>query len=420
MSKANIHKIGLTSWVMLFTLVMALDCTDEQPVTLSDGSATSGIVGVVKPLGAIALIKIFQGNLIDSTYSDSISGIFQFDNLQAGFYSLEILAEGYGKYIENRIEVISEGITALGEIQLKPIPEQIVRFFPTTGSNNVPLTDPCGFEFTTFMDHNSVEENFTISPDIGGYFEWEENSNSSVLYFYPTSKFKAFTLYTFSLNTNAKTIYGDPLSFAVSSTFTTEVVKIETHTPEDGSNYIGPSVSVYVRFNTAMERSSVEQSFDINPEVDGYFIWQNNESFSYKPGALLATNTEYTISLSINTRDIHGTPLPESYSFSFTTEPLKIVYTNPANGATYINVNTSIGVTFNANMNQTSAENAFSVSPYIQGNFIWNDLTRMYFYPEEELNPDTWYTITINTNCEDIDGGNLPADFTFKFKTKGE
>ena len=419
MSKANIFWDKLTLGSVIFALFMTMNCTENQPLTVTE-KKQGAIVGIIKPLGVVAQVKVKQGFVIDSTYSDTTNGFFKIDSLQVGFYTLDVEAVGYGKYVENKIQVVSNGITSVGEIQLKPIPEQILSIFPPNGSVNYKLTDSCGFKFTTLMDHNSVENNFTITPEIEGYFHWIENEDNSTVYFNPNTQYMPYTTYIFSLNTKAKTIYGDTLSFGISSSFITEPVKVEFYTPDDGATFVIPSVSIYIRFNTAMNRASVESSFDISPSVIGNFFWHNNESFNFIPNVLLATNTQFITTISTNARDINGTGIGEPFSLSFTTEPLKITYTNPSNGATFINTNTTIGLNFNTNMDQTATENAFSIEPSVNGNFVWIDLTKFTYYPEINLTPDIWYTVMIDTSCKDSYGKKLPANYSFSFKTRSE
>jgi len=417
MSEASINLGKLAMGVVIVALFMTFSCTEETPLSES-GANLNSIVGIVKPIGTVALIKVLQGVLVDTTYSDSETGYFEIDNLQVGFYTLEIIATGYGKNVKNQIQVVADGVTSVGDIELSPFPEQILAIIPPGGSENIQLSDSCGFEFSVLMDHNSVEKNFTIIPYVQGHFKWKENTTQSALFFFPESEFRAYTNYSILLSTGVRTIYGDTLSFDFSSKFKTEPVKVEAYTPEHGSTYVLPEVSIYVGFNKAMNRISVENSFGMIQAADGSFLWHSNEAFSFRPHSFLATNTQYTVIVSTNAKDFSGTSLGETFTLNFSTEPLKITYTNPENGSTYIRTDTSFKIDFNSNVNQTATENAFSISPSVDGSFMWIDLTKFTYFPDSNLTPNTSYTITINTNCKDIYGKHLPETYSFNFETR--
>ena len=413
MSKAKISINRVIFGISLFALFINIQCTKDQPVIVPE--ETGRIVGVVKPVGVVAKVKILQGVVVDSTFSDSLNGYFEIKDVKYGTYNLEVTANNYGKYIENRIVV--NGITAIGDIYLKKTPEQISNYQPYNGSVNIPLTMACTIHFSTLMDHASVENAFNFSPAVKYYSNWDDDNQKSVLHVYPAPRYKAFTSYTFSLSTVAKTLYGDSLAFPISSTFTTEPVQIQTSSPETGSNYISCSTLIYIRFNTAMNRTTVENSFTISPNTAGDFVWHNNESFSYRPTDYLESNTSYSVSISRNARDIHGTPIGDVFSVNFSTEPLKIDYTYPLNGATNINTNASIQIVFNVNVDQTATERSFSISPAVTGVFGWTDQRRFSFYPDRLLDVDTIYEISIDTSCKDSYGKPLPEKYVFSFQT---
>lgn len=408
--KPEKYLLILAGIIILFAL---MNCSDDQPIIIREDDGS--IVGIVKPEGVVALVKVFQGVLIDSTFTDSTTGYFEIENLSPGSYEIEIIATGYGTYTQTGVEI--RGITSVGEILLRQIPGQIKAFIPSRGAKNVSLTAPCGIVFNTPMEHNSIENNFDISPNIQGYFQWEDTETTSTLYFYPTSRYRAHTTYTFSLTTGARTISGDSLAFAVSSNFVTEPVQILSSNPENGATYINPGTSIYFRFNTAMERTSVENAFSLEPNVDGYFIWHNNESFSYYLHSKLATSTFYFADISTNAKDIYGTSIIDIFSIEFAVEPLAIQYNYPQNGSTAIPRNTSIQIAFNTDVNQNLAESAFAISPSVAGSFSWSDLSRFTFTPEQNLQANRNYTVIITTTCTDISGVPLPDNFQFTFTT---
>ncbi len=399
--------VGLCQWMA---------CTEDQPLVIEEEPIGS-IVGIVKPIGVIAQVIVYQGFPVDTTTSDTLTGYFELKNLNVGFYTLEVTAPHYGRYVAHGIEVVTAGTTAVGDIHLRPFPEQIEAIVPARNSENVRLDVPCGFVFTTLMDHTSVEDHFHISPSVDGYFVWEETGTQSACYYYPLTKYQTSTTYQFSLSTEAQTIYGDTLAFQVKSDFTTEPVRVLTYTPQSGASYVDPGTSIYIKFNTAMNKPSVEEAFRMVEPVIGRMTWHSEDAFSFQPQIYLATNQQYVVSITTNAKDMFGHSLAKLFTFSFTTEPLRVSYHYPANGASNISTDANIQIMFNTSVSRTEAENAFSIFPQVSGNFQWTDQTKYTFVPTEPFKSNTTYFVTISSTCQDLYGNAMPLEYTFNFTT---
>jgi hypothetical protein len=77
----------------------------------------------------------------------------------------------------------------------------------------------------------------------------------------------------------------------------------------------------------------------------------------------------------------------------------------------------SINITFNIAMDRSTVEDAFSISPEVNGTFIWNEDT-MTFNPEGELSQDTKYEVSLSNEASDIYGRTLEKDMEFDFRTQ--
>ena len=77
---------------------------------------------------------------------------------------------------------------------------------------------------------------------------------------------------------------------------------------------------------------------------------------------------------------------------------------------------TTITVTFSKAMNETSAENAFSISPPVTGSFTW-DGNKMIFTPSSNLAYGTTYTVNISTEAEDLAGNDLESSYSWQLTT---
>ncbi|MEE4311462.1 MAG: Ig-like domain-containing protein [candidate division KSB1 bacterium] len=401
---------------VLFLLFLVYGCTDEQPVVIEERLVGS-VVGRIKPAGINAKVSLVQGAVVDSTTADSLTGAFSIDDVQVGFYTLRVTANGYGVHVTEMVEIVANGVTSIGEVLMKTTPNQIRSFSPANNSKDIGLKQSGVIDFNILMDHSSVENAFSISPSTPMLFTWEEDGEGSRMTFSPDGQYRAYTTYSMTLGTNAMSIYRDSLSIALNAVFTTEPVKIVSFTPENGATYVDPASSLYMRFNTAMNSSSVENAFSTVPEARGQFKWHNELSCTFIPSNDLATSTAYLVTISRGARDHHDSHIESTYNASFTTEPLLVVDSYPKDGATDLSRNTTIMITFNAAVDQRAAEQAFSITPAKNGVFAWSDKKKFSYKPDEELAMNAFYFVALDSTCVDEYGEHLAEPFTVIFKT---
>ncbi|MBL7074798.1 Ig-like domain-containing protein [candidate division KSB1 bacterium] len=392
-------------------------CEDKYTVMVEKENGT--IVGTVKPADSNARVDAVQETAVGSDVIDS-EGRYRIDDLPPGVYILEVSAEGYGTTQRYDVIVYDGSTTAVSEIELSPFPDQIWSVSPSDGQRDVrPNTSIC-FSFREDMDQGSVEDAFDINPSIEVIFDW--NGFRSVCIYSASYSFYPNTEYTVTLGMGAHTLDGDSLSFDYSFSFTTAPIRVNTR-PEDGSSYVSTHCyHIIMYFNTQMKPSSLEEAFGINPENPGnltFSSYHRTATMYFEPWErYLFSNTLYTITIDTSAEDVNGFHLEETFSFSFTTEPLRVEYYWPANGATGVSINYSPYVVFNTLMDQQSVEDAFSISPGVDGNFEWTNYVRFSFDPVDNLVRNTLYEIEIDTTCRAQGGDRLSATFSFSFTTE--
>ncbi|OQX95757.1 hypothetical protein B6I21_03770 [candidate division KSB1 bacterium 4572_119] len=403
--------------IILVILCLLISCAEEQP--LSTTTITGNVVGIVKPFESNARLDLMQGKLVQTTYADTLSGYFEFKSVDAGVYNIDVSADNYGRRSMNEIIVYQGRTTSTPDIILKPLPEQILTINPANDATNISVTSSIEIQFSLQMNQSSVENNFSITPSVNGYFQWENKTEGSKLYFYPENQYTTSESYLFTLSKEAETIYGDTLSFDISSRFSTEGCKLISISPEDQSTFNSPQVAIYFTFNSSMARNSTENSIQFNPALLGDFKWLDSKRLSFQPGSYLETNTDHNISGLDQLYDVYGTYLSGKSSFTFRTEPLKISSNYPANGATQISRSTAIIVAFNSLVDQASVENAFTIIPSpANWSFQWTDLTRFQYAGTTPLSANTLYSVTIqDSTCTDYWGNILPSKFKLLFRT---
>ncbi len=82
-------------------------------------------------------------------------------------------------------------------------------------------------------------------------------------------------------------------------------------------------------------------------------------------------------------------------------------------------IDSNITVTFNKSMEILSTEDAFSISPNINGLFSWNDdYDKLIFSPKKKLAYNNTYTIKISNKAKDEEDNKLVAEFQWSFTTE--
>ena len=87
-------------------------------------------------------------------------------------------------------------------------------------------------------------------------------------------------------------------------------------------------------------------------------------------------------------------------------------------GDEYVLCNTPVVFNFNWDMEETTTEKAFSITPEVKGKFVWSDANfTMSFVPEEPYTTDTEYTVTLAGTAQHNGGMEMGKPVTFKFHT---
>src|SRR5437867_2584420 len=77
-----------------------------------------------------------------------------------------------------------------------------------------------------------------------------------------------------------------------------------------------------------------------------------------------------------------------------------------------------IVITFSEPMNRASVEQGFSITPGIDGSFVWSsDFRTVSFVPTRELQSGTTYAVVIDSSARDLAGNTMAGSKTFQFST---
>jgi hypothetical protein len=153
---------------------------------------------------------------------------------------------------------------------------------------------------------------------------------ASTATFTPTNPLALNTLYTATITTGAKDVFGNALVSNFVWTFTTSSTPCAPPTvisvaPPNGSSGICPNTLVTATFSEAMKPSTINTTtFTLagpgtTPVVGTVTYVVSSDVATFTPTSSLALNTLYTATITTGAQDLAGDPLASDYVWTFTT-----------------------------------------------------------------------------------------------------
>jgi uncharacterized protein YvpB len=204
-------------------------------------------------------------------------------------------------------------------------------------------------------------------------------------------------------------IYYDKNPFVVK--FTTAMPpQISSYSPK-GSNILVSTPKFSISFPGAMKTDYKTTNIKVTPAIGGTWRWDDNQTFSYSFSGKLAFGTNYVFEFPDSFYTTAGGYTDPDLKPQFTTiGPVQIASISPQNNSSQVSASSGISVTFDQDVDQNSAQSAFSISPATSGKFSWSG-TKMTFSPDNPLQKSTPYGVTITAPVKSING--LPMSNTF-------
>jgi hypothetical protein len=148
---------------------------------------------------------------------------------------------------------------------------------------------------------------------------------------------------------------------------------------------------------------------------------------TFTPGTDLLVNTVYTAEISTAAQTPAGTPLAVNYVWTFRTLPAPtpptVISTVPVNLATKVPINQALSATFSVAMAPATIDKATFTLSGPGGTAVDGVVTYVpagsvaTFKPITNLLPGTFYTATITTGAENLQGTALATDYVWTFTT---
>ena len=181
--------------------------------------------------------------------------------------------------------------------------------------------------------------------------------------------------------------------------------------PQRGAVDVRTNLPLRVRFDRAVDRTSVVQRFRVSPAAPGQVRWTNSNTLVWDHPPL-AVDTEYTVSLESGFRDQAGIASGFRHSWKFRTESAPALTSSiPAALERGVDPATYLSIGFSREMNAGSFQSAISITPEIpyQVRSDPTDPRRVVVAPRSLLLPGTDYVLRVDSGALDADGNHLPA-----------
>ncbi|MCX8123626.1 MAG: Ig-like domain-containing protein [Spirochaetes bacterium] len=206
--------------------------------------------------------------------------------------------------------------------------------------------------------------------------------------------------------------------------------RIVSYIPGNGTS-APTSTSIQITFSKTMNKDITQKAFSLmygeteSIHINGKFEWSDsNQIMTFIPEKELIPGY-YRIIVDKTACDTHNNTLVTQHLSRFYagfdyTNP-SVTNSSPQDGALNIPLNAIITIHFSEPMNIQSVQKNIRISPAFGYTVLWdNQFTTLILYPHEPLLFNTWYSITIPTNCTDIAGNSILNQYEFRFKTGTE
>jgi uncharacterized protein YfaS (alpha-2-macroglobulin family) len=198
-------------------------------------------------------------------------------------------------------------------------------------------------------------------------------------------------------------------------------------TPEPGEE-LALDAAIQLVFDRAMDKDTVEDAFDVFPEVSGSFEWSDERTVSFKPALSLERDAQYEVTLGPDAEAEDGSVIDGAYRFRFRTVGyLEVTQAIPAARSQDVEAGSVITVIFNRPVVPLTAvsDPAFGelpqplvLDPPVEGEGEWLNTSIYLFTPDEALAGGTTYSAVVEAGLEDTTGGVLGQDYSWSFTTQ--
>ncbi len=185
------------------------------------------------------------------------------------------------------------------------------------------------------------------------------------------------------------------------------------------------AASITMRFDQPMDADSVEAAWSLDPAVEGTFDWPRPDTVVFTPSDELKRETAYRLQVADTAASQNGFNLAPALDLTLQTVGfLSVTETIPADATSGVETDAAITVVFNrpvvplvSSDQQGDLPQPLTLDPATAGTGEWLTTAVYRFVPDGPLAGATTYTATVAAGLEDLTGGVLAEDVTWRFTT---
>ena len=312
----------------------------------------------------------------------------------------------------------------------------VISASPPNGSAGVCSNSVVTAAFSEAMNVSTINvSTFTVTPGVTGIIS--HDASNTIFTFTPSSPLAVSTVYTATITTGVRDLFGNALASDFVWSFTTAAngcnpaPLVVSASPPNGLAGVCPNTIVTAAFSEAMNPSSIDgTTFTLigsgSSPVAGQVTYDGSSRTAiFTPSSSLALSTVYTATITTGAQDMFGNALASNFVWSFATganpcqPPAPPISVTPPNGSSGACPNLVVAATFPQAMDPATINaTTFTVTPGVAG-AVTHDVTDTIFTftPSSNLALSTTYTATITTGAEDPFGNALASNFVWTFTT---
>ncbi|MBN2303833.1 MAG: Ig-like domain-containing protein, partial [Anaerolineae bacterium] len=178
-------------------------------------------------------------------------------------------------------------------------------------------------------------------------------------------------------------------------------------------------------FDQPMDADSVGTAFSVDPVVAGALSWPDEASLVFTPSGEYTRAAEYTFTIGTGAQSVAGAAMEEAFTLALQTVGyLEVSEVLPAPDSSAVDTDSIITVIFNRPVvpllsveDMGNLPHPLTFDPPVEGSGEWLNTSIYLFTPSGELQGGTNYTLTIPAGLEDVTGGVLAEDYSWRFST---
>ncbi len=272
---------------------------------------------------------------------------------------------------------------------------------------------------TAIESQANLPQPLTFDPPIAGRGEW---LNTAIYTFTPDAPLAGGATYTGRVAAGLTDVTGNPLQSEYTWRFTVARPQVVTIDPFDGATLVPLQPRIALRFNVPVDPASARAAFRLL-QPDGATVpgdlQIDGATLVFTPAQRLEFDTRYTVEVAASLTGVAGgSGMANDFRATFQTVPrLRILGTDPPDGATNVPPGNGLTIRFNAPVDLATVMPNVTITPQPTQVYTYgNEYDNSFFIGIDAL-PSTEYTVTIGPDIADPYGNRAGQSLTVRFRT---